>query len=107
MLDRSECVKTKKRRVYLRVMVASTKLRVMAKNPHAVALGRLGGVKGGKVSMGNRTAEERSQFAKLGGEAGGVARAQKLSPARRKAIAKAAAAARWGKKAPGKKSPGK
>lgn len=41
------------------------------KNPAAVALGRLGGQKGGK------------------------ARAAKLSPARRKAIAKKAAAARW------------
>ena len=42
------------------------------KNPAAVALGRLGGAKGGK------------------------ARAAKLSAARRKAIAKKAAAARWG-----------
>jgi hypothetical protein len=41
------------------------------KNPAAVALGRLGGLKGGK------------------------ARAAKLSPAKRKAIAKAAAAKRW------------
>ena len=41
------------------------------KNKAAVALGRLGGNKGGK------------------------ARAEKLSPARRKAIAKKAAAARW------------
>lgn len=41
------------------------------KNPAAVALGRLGGEKGGK------------------------ARAAKLSPAKRKAIAKKAAAARW------------
>ena len=45
------------------------------KNPAAVALGRLGGLKGGK------------------------ARAAKLSPAKRKAIAKKAAAKRWGKKA--------
>ena len=45
------------------------------KNPAAVALGRLGGLKGGK------------------------ARATKLSPAKRKAIAKKAAARRWGKKA--------
>lgn len=45
------------------------------KNPAAVALGRLGGKKGGK------------------------ARADALSPAKRKAIAKKAAAARW-KKAP-------
>jgi hypothetical protein len=42
------------------------------KNPAAVALGRLGGLKGG------------------------AARAAKLSPARRKAIAKKAAAKRWG-----------
>lgn len=41
------------------------------KNPAAVALGRLGGQKGGK------------------------ARAEKLSAAKRKAIAKKAAAARW------------
>jgi hypothetical protein len=41
------------------------------KNPAAVALGRLGGLKGGK------------------------ARAEKLSPAKRKAIAKKAAKARW------------
>ena len=41
------------------------------KNPAAVALGRLGGAKGGN------------------------ARAIKLSPAKRKAIAKKAAAARW------------
>jgi hypothetical protein len=44
------------------------------KNPAAVALGKLGGPKGGK------------------------ARAASLSPARRKAIAKKAAAKRWGAK---------
>ena len=43
------------------------------KNPAAVALGRLGGLKGGN------------------------ARAAKLSPAQRKTIAKKAAAARWKK----------
>lgn len=43
----------------------------LAKNPHAVALGKLGGPKGGK------------------------ARAEKLSAAKRKAIAKKAAKARW------------
>jgi hypothetical protein len=42
-----------------------------AKNPAAVALGRLGGLKGGK------------------------ARAAKLSPSKRKAIARKAAQARW------------
>ncbi|OLC36107.1 MAG: hypothetical protein AUG08_01190 [Acidobacteria bacterium 13_1_20CM_2_55_15] len=44
------------------------------KNPHAVALGRMGGMKGGK------------------------ARAEKLSPRSRKRIAKLAAAARWKKR---------
>ncbi len=44
------------------------------KNPAAVALGRLGGLKGGK------------------------ARAEKLSAKKRKEIAKKAATARWGKK---------
>jgi len=44
-----------------------------AKNPAAVALGRLGGIKGGK------------------------ARAASLSPAKRAQIAKKAAAARWKK----------
>ncbi len=44
---------------------------VKKKNPAAVALGRLGGAKGGK------------------------ARAESLTPAQRKAIAKKAAAARW------------
>ena len=44
------------------------------KNPHAVALGRLGGLKGGE------------------------ARAAALSPRKRSAIAAKAAKARWGKK---------
>jgi len=44
------------------------------KNPHAVALGRLGGLKGGK------------------------ARAAKLTPEKRKEIAKKAAEARWTKR---------
>lgn len=44
------------------------------KNPHAVALGRLGGLKGG------------------------VARAASLSPKKRSQIAAKAAAKRWGKK---------
>ena len=45
----------------------------IVKNPAAVALGRLGGLKGGR------------------------ARAEKLSPERRKEIAVKAASARWGK----------
>jgi hypothetical protein len=47
---------------------------VKAKNPAAVALGRLGGLKGGK------------------------ARAEVLSAARKKSIAKRAALARWGRR---------
>jgi hypothetical protein len=54
-----------------RIVAAAT----TEKNPAAVALGKLGGAKGGK------------------------ARAAKLSASRRSAIAKKAARARWGKKA--------
>jgi hypothetical protein len=46
------------------------------KNPHAVALGRLGGLRGGPI--------------------GGPARAAALTPARRRQIARDAARARWG-----------
>jgi len=49
---------------------------VEGKNPHAVALGRLGGLKGGKV------------------------RASKLTPERRREIAKQAAKSRWGQRPP-------
>ena len=45
------------------------------KNPHAVALGRLGGLRGGPI--------------------GGRARAAALSPSRRREIARQAARARW------------
>lgn len=48
--------------------------RIPVKNPHAVALGRLGGLRGG------------------------VARAAALSSRKRKVIARNAAMARWGKK---------
>ena len=47
------------------------------KNPHAVALGKLGGAKGGK------------------------ARAEALTPKKRSAIARKAAAARWAKRPTG------
>ncbi len=53
------------------VSLATDETRIV-KNPAAVALGRLGGLKGGK------------------------ARAEKLSPTRRAEIAKKAALARWG-----------
>lgn len=51
----------------------ATKESSIEKNPAAVALGRLGGLKGGK------------------------ARAEKLTPEQRKEIAKKAAKARWSK----------
>jgi hypothetical protein len=65
------------------------------KNPAAVALGSLGG----KASMKAKTAAERTEFAIQGGKAGGKARAKAMTKAQRKAIAKKAAAARWGKNA--------
>jgi hypothetical protein len=34
------------------------------KNPHAVALGRLGGLKGGKARVAKLTAEERRELAR-------------------------------------------
>ena len=55
-------------------VVGETPLDTVGKNPNAVALGRLGGKKGGK------------------------ARAAKLTPEQRSEIARKAAAARWGKR---------
>ncbi len=54
-----------------RIVEESTGISVEGKNPFAVALGRLGGLKGG------------------------AARAKKLSPKKRREIAAKAAAARW------------
>jgi hypothetical protein len=65
-----------------------------AKNPHAVALGSLGGKKRAEVL----SAEERKSIGQEGGKKGGPARAFKLSKERRSEIAKKAAAARWLKK---------
>jgi hypothetical protein len=67
-------------------------LRVMAqrKNAAAVALGR----RRAKLAAPG----EMSEIGKAGGSVGGPARARSLSKARRRAIAKEAAAARWGKK---------
>lgn len=57
----------------------------MAKNPAAVALG--------KLRARTLTRETRSN----GGKEGGTARARNLTPKRRREIARNAAAARWGK----------
>ncbi len=64
------------------------------KNPAAVALGRLGGKKGGKARAASLTQKERTESARKAAQA----RGDQLSPNRRSAIAKKAAAARWGKK---------
>ena len=68
------------------------------KNPHAVALGRLGGLKGGKARAEALTSGELSAIGRKGGKAGGKARAAALTPERRREIAQKAAAKRWGKK---------
>jgi len=57
-----------------RLEVVTRRRAAAGANPHAAALGRLGGLKGGP------------------------ARAAKLTPRRRRAIAKAAAMARWGRR---------
>lgn len=54
-----------------RVAILERRVQSRARNPHAAALGRLGGLKGGP------------------------ARAARLSPRRRREIARAAAQARW------------
>lgn len=65
----------------------------MRKNPHAVALGKLGG-----NARAELPSEELSEINKAGAAAGGKARAKKLTKAQRKEIAQKAAKARWAKK---------
>jgi hypothetical protein len=70
--------------------------RRMAKNPNAVALGRLGGTKGGAARAKALSARRRSSIASLAGKAS----AQALSAAARAKRSRRAARARW-RKAPG------
>jgi hypothetical protein len=65
------------------------------KNPHAVALGRLGGTKGGLARAKALSPRRRSEIAKQAG----AARARALSASERQAVARRAAAARWSPKA--------
>jgi hypothetical protein len=65
------------------------------KNAAAVALA--------KLRAKSMTQEQRSESARTAGKVGGKARAAQLTPEDRKRIAKAAAAKRWAKKAPGPK----
>jgi hypothetical protein len=67
------------------------------KNPHAVALGRLGGKKGGPARAAKLTARERSESARKAGLASGKARMTSLTAKQRSAIARKAAVARWGR----------
>jgi len=60
------------------------------KNPAAVALGRLGGLKRAK----NRTPEERSEIARIASEAARKAR-KNMTPEERRKLARRAAKARW------------
>ena len=69
------------------------------KNPAAVLLGRLGGLKGGKARMATLTAVERTALASKAASA----RLAKLSPEERSALARKAVLARWNKK-PSKKN---
>lgn len=65
----------------------------MKKNPHAVALGRLGGKARAELPK-----EELSKINRKGAKAGGKARAAQLSAEKRREIAKKAAAKRWAKR---------
>jgi hypothetical protein len=60
------------------------------KNPAAVALGKLGGKKGGRARMALMTAAERRAFASAGGKVSAAARNQKLTPEQRSEIARKA-----------------
>ena len=72
------------------------------KNPHAVALGLLGGKKGGLARAAKLTPEQRRTSAKKAGEASGRARMVSLTSEQRKEIARKAAIARWGKRSSAK-----
>jgi len=68
------------------------------KNPHAVALGKLGAAKGGRARAQNLTPAQLSKIGRKGGKIGGRARAAALTPEQRSEIGRKAAAKRWGKK---------
>jgi hypothetical protein len=63
----------------------------LVKNPHAVALGRLGGAKGGHARARVLTSRRRQEIAK----AAGLARTRALSPTERQGLARRAAEVRW------------
>lgn len=63
----------------------------VVKNPHAVALGKLGGSKGGRARAAALTSSRRTEIAR----AGGAARWRTVSAGERTALARTAALARW------------
>ena len=68
----------------------------VAKNPHAVALGRLGGAKGGRARARALTARRRQEIARQAS----AARTRSLSALERRELARRAALARWSTAAP-------
>lgn len=74
-------------------MAARVNKFVKRKNPAAVALGKLGGLKGGKARAAKLSPERRSEIARKAS----AARMTKISPQRRKEIARKAIRARWNK----------
>jgi hypothetical protein len=77
-------------------------MKEKTKNPHAVALGRLGGLAGGKKGGTARAAaltpEQRKRSARKAGKAGGAARMTTMTAQQRSEIARLAARARWAKR---------
>src|SRR4051794_16420191 len=69
-------------------------LGAVKKSPHAVALGRLGGLAGGKARAKALGTERRRKIARKAG----VARAASMSAEQRSRLAAAAARARWARR---------
>jgi hypothetical protein len=74
-------------------MAARVNKSVKKKNPAAVALGKLGGLKGGKARAAKLSPERRVEIARKAS----AARMTKISPERRQEIARKAILARWSK----------
>jgi hypothetical protein len=70
---------------------SDARTKAVMKNPHAVALGRLGGAKGGPARAKALSPRRRSLIAKRAA----TARARSMSAAERQRLARRAAAARW------------
>jgi hypothetical protein len=69
----------------------SHRMGKVRKNPHAVALGRLGGTKGGPARAKSLSIKRRREIA----QGAGLARARTLSASERQDQARRAATARW------------